>query len=256
MSRYGGATASVTVALSDGRQLHLDAGTGIRMAPITPANDPMAPHLILLSHTHWDHIQGLPFFRPLYNPAATVRVIGPDQPEAPLDTIIARLFDRSVWPAAVQADLRINSITEGAILELDGMVEAIALKHPGHCLGYRLTDPLGPTVSYITDNELGIMHPSHRERLVHFTGGVDVLIHDATYADRPDAGELGWGHTGTLEALALAREAGCGRLVFFHHSPDACDQDLDRRLREAERVLGNQEDITLIMAHDGLVVDL
>jgi phosphoribosyl 1,2-cyclic phosphodiesterase len=184
---------------------------------------------ILLTHTHWDHIQGLPFFQPLNTKGNTVHIFGAAQAGVPLEEILDRQMDPVVFPVplkALTADLTITEVVHGSF-EIDGfLVEAFRLRHPGTTLGYKLVPVKGGrTIAYLTDNELGSggsydVGPDWRRNLVRFLGGVDTLIHDGMYSEA------------MIEARAGC-EAGCRRLVLFHHEPEHDDRAIDALLHGA-----------------------
>jgi phosphoribosyl 1,2-cyclic phosphodiesterase len=240
-ARYGGNTSCVAVSGLPEQLVILDAGSGIR--PLgrelsRVANGPMNLD-ILLSHTHWDHIQGLPFFQPLNTRGNSVRIYGAAQAGVPLEEILDRQMDPVVFPVplkALAADLRITEVVTGSF-EIDGfLVEAFRLRHPGTTLGYKLVPVSGGrTIAYLTDNELGPggsydVAPNWRGQLVRFLGGVDTLIHDGMYSEAMIESRSGWGHSTPEEAICLAREAGCRRLVLFHHEPEHDDAAIDALL--------------------------
>jgi phosphoribosyl 1,2-cyclic phosphodiesterase len=243
-ARYGGNTSCVAVSGLPEQLVILDAGSGIR--PLgrelsRVANGPMNLD-ILLSHTHWDHIQGLPFFQPLNTRGNSVRIYGAAQAGVPLEEILDRQMDPVVFPVplkALAADLRITEVVTGSF-EIDGfLVEAFRLRHPGTTLGYKLVPVSGGrTIAYLTDNELGPggsydVAPNWRGQLVRFLGGVDTLIHDGMYSEAMIESRSGWGHSTPEQAISLAREAGCRRLVLFHHEPEHDDAAIDALLVEA-----------------------
>ena len=194
---------------------------------------------ILLSHTHWDHIQGLPFFQPLNTKGNTVRIYGAAQAGVPLGEILDRQMDPVVFPVplkALAADLTITEVV-GGTFEIDGfLVEAYRLRHPGNTLGYKLVPARGGrTMAYITDNELGTggsydVGPDWRAGLVRFLEGVDTLIHDGMYSEAMIESRAGWGHSTPEQAIILAHEARCRRLVLFHHEPEHDDSAVDAML--------------------------
>jgi phosphoribosyl 1,2-cyclic phosphodiesterase len=240
-TRYGGNTPCVAVEQSGegaDRLVILDAGTGIRLLGqqlVERGNGPLQVDL-LLSHTHWDHIQGIPFFAPFFNDGNEVRVWGSKQGDVDLDVILRQQMHPVVFPVPldrVAAELFVEHVEPGAF-EIDGFgVQAIRLRHPGNTLGYRL-QPIGggASMAYVTDNELGSggdydVGPKWRRELVRFLKGVDVLIHDAMYTPDDLDQHRGWGHSSYAEAVALAAEAGVGQLVLFHHRPEHDDAAMD-----------------------------
>ncbi len=244
-TRYGGNTACVAVSLGGDDLVILDAGTGIRPLGLTMAqggrNDLKVD--ILLSHTHWDHIQGLPFFQPLYTAGNRVRIFGAAQNDVPLEAVLDRLMDPVAFPVPLRslaAELIVREILPEDTIQLDGFrISSFQLRHPGTTLGYRLEPAAGGTaLAYLTDNELGPggsynVGAAWRRRLAGFLKGTGTLIHDATYHDTAIAARAGWGHSSPRQAIDLAAEAGIAHLVLFHHDPEHSDTFLDRMVEEA-----------------------
>ena len=194
---------------------------------------------ILVSHTHWDHIQGLPFLHPLNVKGNSVRIYGSAQEGVGLESILDRQMDPMVFPIplrALAAELTVTEIAGGAF-EIDGFtVEAFRLRHPGTTLGYKLVPVRGgPIMAYLTDNELGSggnydVPGDWRRQLVEFLGGVHTLIHDGMYSDELMAMRAGWGHSTPRQAVELASECDATRLILFHHEPEHDDEMIDRLL--------------------------
>ncbi len=245
-SRYGGNTSCISVELKDGPggMVVLDAGSGIRLLgnALMERGGQWAIDL-LLTHTHWDHIQGLPFFAPMFRDGNTVRVRGAPQGEVDLGVILRQQMHPVVFPVPLEqtaAELTIEHIGPGRF-ETGGFdVEAFRLRHPGTTLGYRLT-PVGggATFAYVTDSELGPggrydVEPDWRAELARFVSGVDLLVHDAMYTPDDVESHRGWGHSCYTEAVALAAEAEVGQLWLFHHRPDRSDAMLDGVVRAAQ----------------------
>lgn len=242
-ARYGGNTPCVGITDGGGKLIVLDAGSGLRPlgAALAANRRPVSVNL-LLSHTHWDHIQGFPFFKPLGIRGNALHIFGSAQGGVPLEEILHRQMEPTVFPvplAALAATLSVTPVAEGSF-EVDGYrVRALRLRHPGTTLGYRLAPAGGGReVAYLTDNELGPggsypVPEDWRARLVEFLGGVDTLIHDAMYAESIIAARAGWGHSTPTEAIDLAGEAACRRVVLFHHDPENDDEAVDRLVRDA-----------------------
>ena len=244
-TRYGGNTACVAVGLGDDHLVVLDAGTGIRALGQDLVHRGSRPNRvdILLSHTHWDHIQGLPFFQPLHHADRTVRIYGARQGTVALEEILNQQMAPVVFPVPMQklaADIRITEVTEGAFAIGAVRVEAIRLRHPGVTLGYKLIPANGGgTLAYVTDNELGQggdydVPADWRARLVKFLHGVETLIHDGMFSEESIRARHGWGHSTPRQAVELAIESGVPRLVLFHHEPANGDDAIDRLLADAQ----------------------
>jgi len=247
-ARYGGNTPCVAVTGARGGLVILDAGTGIRAlgSRLVEQQNGAVNAEVLLSHAHWDHIQGLPHFKPFYSPGNAVRIWGSRQGSASLEAILRRQMDPAVFPVpldALSARLTVQHIEPGEFTIGEFRVQAMRLRHPGITLGYRLT-PLagGPAMAYVTDNELGegtdyATAASWRADFVRFLDGAELLIHDAMYTPAELDTHRGWGHSTFAEAVTVAREAGVRRLVLFHHEPAHGDDAMDRLVAEARRLV-------------------
>lgn len=234
--RYGGNTSCVHVELSDGRDFLFDAGTGIRLAGKELAGKD-GPIFIALTHQHWDHIQGYPFFAPVYQPGREIKVftVMPSTHQ-----VLCELFEQMDgfnFPVRA-ADLPSNGECiyeqpDEYLQHRNIEVSTIPLNHPGGGTGFRLTDD-GVTVAYVTDNELDPPDKprTNYDRFVAFCHGVDVLIHDAQYTESDMPHKHGWGHSLISQVRQLAVDAEVGSLVLFHHDPERTDTQLDEIQRE------------------------
>jgi phosphoribosyl 1,2-cyclic phosphodiesterase len=245
-ARYGGNTACISIEDAGGRLVILDAGSGLRPLghELMKQRNGSLTADILLSHTHWDHIQGLPFFKPLSARGTAVSIYGAAQEGVPLKEILRRQMDPMVFPVplnALAAALTVVEISEGEFEIDDFRICAFRLRHPGTTLGYRLVPTAGGReIAYVTDNELGSggayeVTPDWRERMVEFVAGADTLIHDAMYTDQIIQARAGWGHSTPRQAVDLAWEARCRRLILFHHEPEHSDDALDRLLADTRQ---------------------
>ncbi len=267
-TRYGGNTACVAIHHGDDRLLVLDAGTGIRVLgqDLIRRVRPPTRVDIVLSHTHWDHIQGLPFFEPLHHPHYQVGIYGARQGGVRLEEILNRQMAPVVFPIPMQrlaADVAITEVSEGAFTVDPFRVEALRLRHPGTTLGYKLTPPNGGGVlAYVTDNELGQggdydVPADWRDRLVTFLTGVDVLIHDGMFSEESLRTRYGWGHSTPRQAVELSVEAGVPRLVLFHHEPGNSDDAIDQLLADARALARTAgPGLEVEAAHEGMTLTL
>lgn len=258
--RYGGNTSCVSLHMHDGTILVLDAGTGIRSLGKALADD-SAPICILLSHAHWDHIQGLPFFQPLYHADRTISVVPAPHARTPWCAVLEQMdgihfpLTADALPAATQY------ITEHrmAFLEEQGWrLSPIATNHPGGGSGYRIEQD-GRSVVYLTDNELEPPYDkaTEVETFIHFCHQADVLIHDAQYLESDMPHKHGWGHSLVSQACALAAAAEVKHLILFHHDPDRTDAEVDEIQASARAWLHTQQQpIRCTAAFEGLVVEL
>jgi phosphoribosyl 1,2-cyclic phosphodiesterase len=266
-ARFGGNTPCLSLSRGNGHLVVLDAGTGLYDlgTDLMRKGSPVRADL-LLSHTHWDHIQGLPFFKPLSMRGSRVRVWGPRQHGVALSEILHRQMDPMFFPvplAAFSASLNIMEIGTGSPDIDDFAVQGFGLRHPGTTLGYRLSPRGGgPDFAYVTDNELGTggdydVPPDWRSRLVGFLRGVHTLVHDAMYSESIIRARAGWGHSTPRQAVDLAGEAGCRRLVLFHHDPEHDDPAVDVLFRDACDYAGRHAaGLDIVAARDGLRLEL
>jgi phosphoribosyl 1,2-cyclic phosphodiesterase len=234
--RYGGNTSCVSIEHGDCLVI-LDAGTGIRkLGAHLLRREPRGGFKgnILLTHEHWDHIQGLPFFGPAFSPENRFVIYG-ERKRRPLAQIIGDQMQEPYFPIemeAFEAEISFVEVGPGDALELGDEVWMTAhrLNHPNDALGY-LLDVAGKRVAYVTDHEHapGQLSPA----VLQMAHGVDVLIHDAQYTrERLQRERRGWGHSAWEDVVELAIEARVRSLFLYHHDPDATDEELDQRLIE------------------------
>ena len=265
--RYGGNTPCVEVRTSDDRLIILDAGTGLRalgQSLIAKANGESISADLFLTHAHWDHVQGIPFFAPLYTAGNRFRVWGPMNLEAPLDRVIREQMGPAVFPIGfdeVPADVEFCETQDGRKVDVGVVVSALDVRHPGGALGYRLCDgAAGGAVVYVSDNELGVggahLTPDGwREKLVGFARGAQVLIHDATYTQDEYPAHRGWGHSTYEDVMTLALECDVEQVVLYHHKPERSDDDIDRNvLRCCEFVARRGSRMSVVGAAEGMTL--
>lgn len=238
-AKYGGNTSCVYIELENGKNLVFDAGTGIRLlGQKLCTND--KPVNIILSHGHWDHIQGYPFFIPIYQPERQINVFASTTYG---ETSLCPLFDQmdgSNFPIHSNELLSecnwVSKNIETVLLDKDIHILKKGLNHPGGGAAYKVIEN-GVTCAYITDNELqppGKIHTTYDE-WVDFCQGVDVLIHDAQYTEDDMPHKHGWGHSLISQVRQLAVDAEVNSLFMFHHDPDRSDGELDEIQIENER---------------------
>lgn len=278
--RYGGNTPCTEVRLSDGELIILDAGTGIRNLGehLTQQGSPVRAHL-LISHPHWDHIQGFPFFRPAFMAGNEFTIIGGENERVSVRSMINDQMNKIYFPLHMndlQAKLKFQPIDEGEFSIGTCRVQAILVNHPSFAFGYKLTDK-DRTIVYISDNEpfdakvakaVGNVEDrivkaysssggDPNQRIYDFVRGADLLIHDATYTPEEYADRIGWGHSHYEFTMKVAAEGNVKRLMLFHHDPSHTDADLDAMLvkcREAYRRNGYSFDLQI--AVEGLEISI
>lgn len=233
-ARFGGNTPCISIDAGDGQRLILDAGTGIRTLGYSMVGgDTLPKAVIFLTHFHWDHIQGFPFFAPLYNPEASLRIIGPKQFELDVQTLFAGQMGPIYFPIpfeALSAKKVFSHLEDEPWEEAGVVVSSMRVQHPSFTVGFRV-DYEGGSLAYVPDNELSGdlygLDESWRSRLVDFIGDADVMIHDAMYTDDEYPARVGWGHSTFNQTTELAHEAGVKKVLFFHHAPERDDSALE-----------------------------
>ncbi|WP_439514979.1 MBL fold metallo-hydrolase [Oceanibaculum nanhaiense] len=234
MMRYGGNTSCVEVRCGD-RLIILDAGTGLKplgeaLAAMGAATGAPVEADLLLSHTHLDHVTGLPFFRPAFDPGNRLRLwAGHLYPIRRLREVLAGLMAPPLFPVPLdifRAIIAYEDFRAGEELPLGGgiAVRTAPLNHPNGATGYRIAYG-GRSVCYITDTE-------HREgqrdpAILDLAAGADLMIYDSTYTDAEYPLYRGWGHSTWEEGVRLAEAAGVGQLAIFHHDPNHDDSFMD-----------------------------
>jgi phosphoribosyl 1,2-cyclic phosphodiesterase len=248
--RYGGNTSCVEVRLEDDRLIILDAGSGIR--PLGASLGPIQADL-LLSHYHWDHIQGLPFFTPAFIPESGVCVVGPEFNGNGPDEYLSEQMYTPFFPASpaqLAGIQRFDLTPEKPFAIGDATIRAGRLSHPGVTYGYRIEEG-GRTFVYMSDNEVDAAPPELFEEIVGLANGADLLLHDCQYTEPEYKAREGWGHSTPRQAAQVASAAGVKALLTFHHDPSHSDEEVEALADEActladgrfEVIIGREGDI-------------
>jgi phosphoribosyl 1,2-cyclic phosphodiesterase len=244
-ARFGGNTPCLEIRTADDRCYIFDAGTGLRVLGNRLAQQPGSVDVdLFVTHFHWDHIQGIPFFRPLYDPEACIRIHAARQGELDIETLLKTQMGPVYFPVpydALAATLTFVHL-EAAPWTAPGLeVATFRVRHPADTLGFRVRVG-GASLAYIPDNELAgsrypVDHPGWYDELVEFVSGVDLLFHDAMFTEQEYLAVEGWGHSTFGQAMKLAEDARVRRLLFFHHAPERSDAELLTILEEGQEEL-------------------
>jgi phosphoribosyl 1,2-cyclic phosphodiesterase len=260
--RYGGNTVCVEVLTRDGNLIILDAGTGIRELGNHLVKSPLPESIpVFITHNHWDHIIGAPFFAPMWRKDAHIVLHAlSDGAHSRLHNRV--LFDGEHFPVRasdIPARVEISKLEGESVRIGSARVSRVALNHPGEADGFRIDDDDGASLCYLTDNEL---NPPGQARttmtdLARFAAGTTLLIHDAQYLKNDMPLKRGWGHSVVDDVLELGRLAEARTLALHHHDPERDDEALDGVANYAERYSREHApNMRCLVASEGLTLDL
>jgi phosphoribosyl 1,2-cyclic phosphodiesterase len=274
--RYGGNTSCVSLSSDAGHLFVFDCGSGLRELGThllkTGAGQPINGYL-LLSHTHWDHIQGFPFFAPVFRPGNRFNILGWSNQFQSLTSVLAGQMEQRYFPVSLYslpAELAFYSLNrrQREILIDGAKLTTHLLKHPLPSVAYRL-ELGGKSLVYATDQEpLKLPDPQPDRllgddvidpKLIELAYQADILIHDAQYSNAQLFDKVGWGHSSVEVAVDTAIRARVKQLILFHHDPAHDDATLDHLLelaRQRAHNLGYSQKLEIIAAHDGLTLKL
>ena len=247
--KYGGNTSCVTLSFPRGQFFIFDAGSGIREvgSSLLAEGRTRTEGKIFISHPHWDHINALPFFAPLFIPGNDYEVLGPMHGSLGIEKLVSEQMSGAYFPITVRefgARVTYRDLREGEYDVAGIPVKTMLLSHPGYCLGYRV-DYGGRSFCYITDNEMFLpdsdFHaPDYMANLAEFVRGADMLVTDTTYTDEEYSSKVGWGHSCLSQVVELACQAEVKGLYLFHHDPDQNDAAIDAKLEAAQQMLSER----------------
>lgn len=229
---FGGQTFCTEVRLDNGMVIIFDAGTGIiplGKSLVQEFENKELPELhLFLTHTHWDHIQGFPFFLPMFKSQTVFNIYGPITPEKrTLEKIMANQLDPAYSPikySQLLSNITFLEIQEVRFeLEKGVYIEACQHNHPGGAYSYRIEDG---SKTFVLNTDVEYLDNKLDERVVHISRKADLMIHDAQYTDEELLAKKGWGHSSFQQAIAVAEKAGVKRLGLTHHDPDRTDDEL------------------------------
>ena len=278
--RYGGNTPCIELRLPSDELIILDAGTGIRNLgeKLIERGESVKAHL-LISHPHWDHIQGFPFFKPAFISGNELTFVGGETDKMTLQKMIADQMNKIYFPIQLnelKANLKFRPIQEEEFKIADAKVKTIFVNHPTFAIGYRISHG-GKSLVYISDNEPFDRQVAHairnveksivekysrvngdpNQRVFDFVRDADVLIHDTTYTPEEYVDRVGWGHSHYLFTLKVAAEGNVKRLILFHHDPSHGDDKVDDILKKCQReIRTRQYKFDCLAASEGMEVEI
>jgi len=261
--RYGGNTSCLVIDIEGDEPLIVDLGTGLRALgdvlhkEVRALGTPLRA-TALLTHLHFDHILGIPFFGPLHDPGACLMVYGPGQPKGTLKDALHAAVQPPVFPIHMeQFRGELITVDVGAEDFSIGSAKVMArpIPHSGTTLGFRI-EAEGRSVAYMSDHQAPLDRRAIPEAVLELCNGVDLLIHDGQYTDDEFSAKADWGHSTAAYAVHVAAEAGVKRLLLSHHDPSHTDRELDRILNQARRLPEAKHINDISSAHESQSIDL
>jgi len=260
-TRYGGNTSCVSITV-DNKILILDAGTGIRNLGSAIIGQPKLEIFVVVTHSHWDHIQGFPFFTPIYQPNRPVHMFPTLHKKNVVLSSLIDQMDGAHFPITPdQVPSNFNFVTENPLefLESNGFhMELVPMNHPGKAFGYKIKID-DKIICYFTDNEIDPPYEKSIELdvLTEHCKNVDILIHDAQYIEADMPLKHGWGHSLISQVTKLGESAEVKNLVYYHHDPERSDDDIDAELETASKTLKeNGSSVRPYFAYEGLKLSI
>jgi phosphoribosyl 1,2-cyclic phosphodiesterase len=260
-NRYGGNTSCVSITV-DNKILILDAGTGIRNLGGAIIGQPELEIFVVVTHSHWDHIQGFPFFTPIYQPDRPVHMFPTLHKKNVVLSSLIDQMDGAHFPITPdQVPSNFNFVTENPLefLESNGFhMELVPMNHPGKAFGYKIKID-DKTICYITDNEIDPPYEKSIELdvLTEKCRNADILIHDAQYIEADMPLKHGWGHSLISQVTKLGESAEVKNLVYYHHDPERSDDDIDAELETASKTLKEHgSSVRPYFAYEGLKLSI
>ncbi len=255
--RYGGNTSCVSIEFPKDNFFIFDAGTGIKELSnyLISEKHALTKATVFISHPHWDHINGIPFFAPLYAKGNRVEICGPPNGDMSMRGLISGQMDGVYFPINIKefgATVSFHDLGEERFAIDTVEIQTMFLNHPGKCLGYRM-DYKDRSICYVTDNEIypesnRLYNESYVNKLADFVSDTDALITDCTYTDEEYEDKIGWGHSSVSQVVELADRARVKNLCLFHHDPDQTDDDIDDKLEMAQAILEKKGSSTICIA--------
>ena len=253
--RYGGNTSSVVVDVDGQAPLLLDLGTGITSITASAGSEDGFCGTALVTHLHYDHVLGLPFFTPVNHPGARLEVFGPPQPEGSLGDAFDALVRPPYFPIhlrELRGDISFREVPAESFAVGALQVTARSVPHVGPTVGYRIESE-GKVLCYVSDHQAPPDLQSVADAVLELCHGADLLIHDAQYTRSEFLAKSDWGHSTAEYALAVAREARARRLCLFHHDPLHDDDYVDQML-VGVRTLAETTGVAVLAAAENMVI--
>ncbi|OGL43632.1 MAG: hypothetical protein A2161_05715 [Candidatus Schekmanbacteria bacterium RBG_13_48_7] len=260
--KYGGNTSCLEVRLANGKLIILDAGTGIRKLGIKLFQEPgPVKATFLITHAHWDHIEGFPYFQPAYVEGSKFSVIGCHRASKKIESIFYNMMEGVYFPVLfeeLKAEFDFKDFCKGEFDVGDAHITVLPTNHPGDTQAYKIREN-NISIVYMTDNDpySPIFQKISFSRMAEFCADVDLLVHDTMFTKEEWEMFRTWGHSSVDAALDLATKAGVKRFALFHHDPEHSDQKVDQMVRYSREFIKEKNcDIRCFGAQEGMEFEL
>lgn len=239
--RYGGNTTCLEIRTKDDKILLVDAGSGIREAGNSMIVEANRDFTLLMTHAHWDHIMGFPFFKPIYSFRTNLNIWGCPFAQISIKEILSRTMASPNFPIKfdyIRAKIQYQENCFDSYKLGSMVITPIALSHPNRGTGYKFEED-GKCFVFLTDNELGFKHEGGLDfqDYLEFSKGADLLFHDAEYNDEEYKKTRSWGHSSYKDVLKLSLEAGVKKLGLFHHNQERVDDEVDVIISDCRKII-------------------
>jgi len=259
--KYGGDTTCLEIRTKDDEIIIIDAGTGIRALGNKLLSEGRREFNLIFTHSHWDHILGFPFFKPIYFKGTRINMFGCPFAQNSIKQIISRTMIIPNFPVNfddVMVKISYHEECKKTFFIGSITVAPILLSHPNQGMGYKFTED-GKSFIFMTDNEFTFKHPGglDYQDYLNFAEGADFLIHDAEYTEEEYKRTKMWGHSVYKDALRLAIEAKVKKFGLFHHNQDRTDEAIDNIVQDCQRIIKeNKSDLECFAVAQGMEMEL
>ena len=259
--KYGGDTTCLEIRTADDAIIIVDAGSGIRRLGNRLLAEERFEYSMVFTHSHWDHILGFPFFKPIYRKETSIHMCGCPFNEESVKEMIAKVMTSPNFPVDynnVQARISYRESCRSSFAVHSLTIDPIRASHPNSGIGYKFSEN-GRTFVFLTDNELGYRHPGGLDfaDYVRFAAGADLLFHDSEFTEEEYRAKKTWGHSTYRAALQLALDAGVKKFGLFHHNQERTDAALDEIVEKCQQLVAGQgSSLECFAVREGLEIRL
>jgi phosphoribosyl 1,2-cyclic phosphodiesterase len=259
--KYGGDTTCIEIRSREDEIIIIDAGTGIRKLGSRLLEEERFQYNMIFTHSHWDHILGFPFFKPIYRKETSIHMFGCPFTQDSIKKMISKVMAAPNFPVdfeKVQANISYHQSCANSFAIKSMKVTPIATSHPNPGIGYKFIED-GRAFVFLTDNELTFKHPGGLDYkdYVNFSSGADLLIHDSEYTEEEYKIRKTWGHSVYKDALRLALDAKVKKFGLFHHNQERTDAGIEEMIQNCRQVIGDQKaDLECFGVYEGMEIQL